>query len=326
MCRTNVLVIYGVFLLASLSEVAYGNEPKEAPSAKLAEELSREFRLDGPRAEEERFYESTTEMTRAFKDGKTEPAGTFRLFLQATPVKKDKDNKPTFQYSCRGFVLESADGKKQTVPALEKFTYQIEPGIDAKKQVMGIEHSKFFNLKDAAGNNLQLADPYLVYNTFIDYHGFNDSIATVGLRRIGDSVDMGGRQELPVHLGDSIKEGSVYRLGDGRRRLDGIGLVNKQPCAIVAFDSDDSSFLMKLDMPNMKMDVEGYSRFEGNVQIELASNWPASCKWKEIIITQAKKADKVVPNSEQIMLRVGTILALSKQDFEKRLEKVQAEK
>jgi hypothetical protein len=212
------------------------------------------------------------------------------------------------------------------VPALEKFTYQIEPGIDAKKQVMGIEHAKFLNLKDAAGNDLQLADPYLVYNTFIDYHGFNDIMATVGLRRIGDSAGMGGRQELPVHLGDTIKEGSVYRLGDARTRLDGIGLVNKQPCAIVAFDSDDSSFLMKLDMPNMKMDVEGYSRFEGNVQVELASNWPASCNWKEIIVTQAKKEDKVVPNSEQIMLRVGTIVALSKQDFEKRLEKVQAEK
>jgi hypothetical protein len=324
MRRTNVLILSSIFLLASLTVLA-DDQPmvsKEAPAPKLVEELSREFRLDGPRAAEERFYASVTVMTRVSKDGQKQPAGTIRLYLRATPGDKQKDGQTAFKYSCRRLEIERADGQKATVPELEKFTYQIEPGVDAKKQVLGIEHARFLKLKDSSGKDLTLVEPYFVYNTFVDFHAFNDVMASVGLRRIGDSAAAGGGQEIPVHLGDTISEGSVYRLGESRARLDGVGLVNKKPTAVVSFDSSDSSFLMKLALqPKMSVEVQGYSRFDGSVQVDLASNWPALCRWKEIVISETKKEGKLLAGGDQTLVRVGTITALSKRDFDEQVEK-----
>lgn len=321
MRQTNVLILSSLFLPASLS-IQADETPKAAPASKLVEELSRAFHLDGPRAAEERFYESATVMTKVFADGTKQSAGAIRLYVQATPGEKQKDGKTAFTYGCRRLEIERADGKKVIVPELEKFTYQIEPGVDAKKQVMGIEHSRFLKLKDSSGNTLTLVEPYFVYNTFIDFHAFNDTMASVGLRRIGDSLVVGGGREIPVHLGDTIQEGSVYRLGESRVRLNGIGLVNNRPTAVVSFDSGDSSFLMKLALqPKTTMEAQGYSRFEGNVQVDLASNWPALCAWKEIVISETKKDGKILPGGDQRMVRVGTIAALAKKDFDKQVEK-----
>ncbi len=79
---------------------------------------------------------------------------------------------------------------------------------------------------------------------------------------------------------------------------------------------------MKLALqPKMTMEVQGYSRFEGNVQVDLASNWPALCYWKEIVISEMKMDGKRFPGGDQMMVRMGTITALSKKDFEKQVEK-----
>src|SRR5262249_15434993 len=140
MHQTLSLIVAGFLLLASLSALA-DEKTKETRPSKLADELSRDFNLDGSRGAEERFYESATIMTRVFTDGKKQPAGAIRLYLQASPVEKQKDGRTTFEYSCRRLEIERADGKKVTVPELEKLTYQSEPGIDAKEQVLGIEHA-----------------------------------------------------------------------------------------------------------------------------------------------------------------------------------------
>ncbi len=79
---------------------------------------------------------------------------------------------------------------------------------------------------------------------------------------------------------------------------------------------------MKLALqPKMTMEVQGYSRFEGSVQVDLASNWPALCHWKEIVMSETKKDGKPLPGGDQTMVRVGTITALSKKDFDKQVEK-----
>ena len=303
--RRTTIGSFGLFLLASISVLA-DETPTKLPRPSSWQ--SWEFRLDGPRVAEERFYESATVMTKVFTDGKKQPAGAIRLYVQATPGEKQKDGKTAFKYWCRRLEIERADGQNVTVPELEKFTYQIEPGVDAKKQVMGIEHARFLKLKDSSGKDLTFVEPYFVYNTFIDFHAFNDVMASVGLRRLGDSVAVGGGQQLPVHLGDTIQEGSVYRLGESRVRLDGIGLVNKKPTAVLSFDSGDSSFLMKLAIqPDAMFEVQGYSRFEGSVQVDLASNWPALCHWKEIVISETKKDGKVLPGGDQTMVRVARL-------------------
>jgi hypothetical protein len=320
MRATNRLILFSFLVLASMSVLAV-ETPGETPSPALTEELSREFHLDGPRAAEERFYESATVTTRVFTDGKTQPAGAIRLYLQAIPGEQQEDGQTSFKYCCRRLQIERADETKVTVPDLETFTYRIEPGVDAKQQVMGIEHATFLNLQDSSGKDLPLVEPYFVYNTFIDFHAFNDVLASVAVRRVGDSRAVGGAHEIPVHLGETIQEGSVYRLGESRVRLDGIGLVNNSPTGIVSFDSSDSSFLMKLALgPQFALNVQGYSRFEGIVQVDLASNWPALCHWKEIVISETKQNGQALPGGDQMMVRVGTITALAKQDFDQRVE------
>src|SRR5262245_55624004 len=132
MSPRSAIILTSFYLAATMSALA-DETPRESASSRLIEELSREFHLDGPRTAEERFYQSTTVMTKVFTDGKKQPGGAIRLFLQATPGEKRKDGKTAFTYSCRRLEIERDDGNKVTVPELEKFTYEIEPGIDAKR-------------------------------------------------------------------------------------------------------------------------------------------------------------------------------------------------
>ena len=83
MRRTSVLILVSFLPLVSLDVLADENarESKETPPPKLVEELSREFSLDGPRASEERWYESVTVMTKVFTDGKKRADGAIRLYV-----------------------------------------------------------------------------------------------------------------------------------------------------------------------------------------------------------------------------------------------------
>ena len=171
-----------------------------------------------------------------------------------------------------------------------------DTGMDEKGQVFGIDHARFQGLTDSNGDALESDQAYLIYNTFIDFHGFCDLFAvpaTSGkgvqhLTRIGQSVVLDASHSTPpVNLGVHIKEGSYFKNGQITLDLKGLSLVDDAPCAIVAFDSGDSSFMMLMEpMPGMEVKTLGGSHYFGNIYIDLETFWPRKVVMRELVICE----------------------------------------
>ena len=60
------------------------------------------------------------------------------------------------------------------------------------------------------------------------------------------------------------------------------------PCAIVAYDSGQSSFQMIMNpMPNMEVRSVGGSHYKGDIHIDLATRWPRKVTMDELVITES---------------------------------------
>jgi hypothetical protein len=70
--------------------------------------------------------------------------------------------------------------------------------------------------------------------------------------------------------------------------LKGLSIVDGAPCAIVAFDSGQSSFQMTMNpMPNMEVHTVGASHYKGDIHIDLASRWPRKVTMDELVVAES---------------------------------------
>jgi hypothetical protein len=139
---------------------------------------------------------------------------------------------------------------------------------------------------------------YPIYNSFIDFHGFCDVFArpTTGgkgvqdLEAIGQAIRHAAAfTEPPVNLGKGIKAGSVFRNGDVRLVFKGIGLVDGAACAIVGYDSGESTLKMIVPLSADKDIVtEGGSEYIGDIYVDLATRWVRRVTLDEFVITETR--------------------------------------
>jgi hypothetical protein len=169
-------------------------------------------------------------------------------------------------------------------------------GIDEKGQLFGIEHAQFEKLVDATGQPLPVDKRYFVYNSFIDFHAFCNDFAepTAGgkgiqdLKHIGDKiVHAAAFTEAPVNLGTGIKEGSTFRNGEVTLEFKGLSVVDGAACAVMAYDSGESSFQMTTTpMPSMEVRSVGSSHYKGDVHIDLATRWVRKATMDELVVAE----------------------------------------
>src|SRR5512135_95620 len=201
----------------------------------------------------------------------------------------------------REFMVKSGNGEAETVPALAGWSYVFRPsesGRDEKGQVLGIPHDKFEGgLVTSTGRKIAPVASYPIYNSFIDFHAFNDEFARPAegggiqdLKMIGQSVRHASAfSEPPVNLGSGIKEGSVFRNGDVRLTFKGIGLVDGAACAIVGYDSGESTLKMIMPQPDGKeMVTEGGSRYVGELFVDLGTRWVRKVTLDEHVVTETR--------------------------------------
>ncbi len=300
------LSLFSVVLLVCLgaeSTRAEGPAPGLTPGASAAAPvglsgvLAQEVFLGGSRAPGIRYYDMETSLTHFAADGTRENTDVYRIKLKCEPL-GDFAEKGA-RYTCKQFIYVKPNGEEVSIPALEGWTYTFklsETGIDEKGQVFGIDHTKFQGLTDSNGATLQSDQAYIIYNTFIDFHGFCDLFAAPAregkgvqhLTRIGQSVVLDASDSSPpVNLGVHIKEGSYFKNGQITLALNGLSLVDDAPCAIVAFDSGDSSFMMMMEpTPGMEVKTLGGSHYFGNIYIDLATFWPRKVTMRELVICE----------------------------------------
>jgi len=279
--------------------------------------LRQTFDFTVARAPQPQLFDMETVVLTYAPDGKRVNTDVLKLQLKCAPARvtgKDAD-----EYTCIRFAVKFGDAPEVTVPAIANWTYPYKvtaTGMDEKGQVFGIDHAKFEKLLDSNGQPLPVDKAYYVYNAFIDFHGFCNAFAepTTGgkgiqdLKKIGDKiVHAAAFTEPPVNLGSGIKEGSTFKNGEVTLELKGLSIVDKAACAIVAFDSGQSSFQMIVNpMPNMEVRSVGASHYKGDIHIDLASRWPRKVTMDELVV--AESTVPMLPNKMTAVIERNTII------------------
>ncbi|KPK45219.1 MAG: hypothetical protein AMJ65_00410 [Phycisphaerae bacterium SG8_4] len=230
-------------------------------------------------------------------DGKRVGLDVFRLRLKCVPAQLAGTKGD--EYTCTKFTVQLGDEPEVEIPALKNWTYvfKIPPtGIDKKGQTLGIDHAPFENLVDANNKAMPPDKAYHVYNAFIDFHGFCNIFAerVDGAAGIQDLRSIGQRivhaaafAEAPVNVGSNVSKGSTFKNGEVTLEFKGISRVAGATCALVGYDSGESSFQMIVNpMPNMEIRTKGSSHYMGDLYIDLATNWVKKATLDEFVVTE----------------------------------------
>jgi hypothetical protein len=310
--RTHrTLTMLMIAVCGSLSLAA--GEPKRMDDSILRQT----FDFTGARSPQPQLFDMETRVITYAPDGKRVNTDMLKLQLRCVPARatgKDVD-----EYTCVRFAVKFGDAPEVTIPAIANWTYPYKvtaAGMDEKGQVFGIDHAKFEKLLDSNGQPLPADKAYYVYNAFIDFHGFCNAFAepTTGgkgvqdLKHIGDKIiHAAAFTEPPVNLGSNIAKGSTFKNGEVTLELKGLSLVDGAPCAIVAFDSGQSSFQMIVNpMPNMEVRSVGASHYKGDIHIDLATCWPRKVTMDELVVAQSTVP--TLPNPVNAVIERNTII------------------
>lgn len=257
--------------------------------------LDQEFNLAGEPARETQYLLMESSLFSYALDGQRIGTDIFRLHLKYVPAKIAGTEGD--EYTCVRFSIQQGDGAETTIPVLKNWKYLFkEEGIDEHGQVFGIDHSKFENLADSNGNTLPPDKSYHVYNAFIDFHSFCNVFAgrapegkgIQDLTKIGQKiVHAAAFSEPPVNLGTNISEGSFFKNGEITLEFKGLSVVNGKRCALIGYDSGESSFKMIMNpMPNMEVQTTGSSHYKGDIYKDLTTNWVQKATMIEFVISE----------------------------------------
>ncbi len=310
------------FALASLPLCA---KQVETPTKITIQPLAGEYDFTAPRSTETQYYDVTSDFVRLDLDGSVICTETYHMQLKCTPG-------PTSdRYICKHFHYSDSFGVNVSIPVLENWTYEFQKtptGCDEKGQVFGIDHSRFDQLTDSNGNPLAPTKAYLVYNTFIDFHGFCDEFASPtlegggiqDLRQLGQTViHAAANTQPPTNLGKDTKPGSFYRNGEITLHLKGMTRIGSSTCAIVEFDSGRGTFKMLLEpMPKMNVETEGSSHYFGDIFIDLASNRPVKVDLRELVVSETSVPIPSERKVHAIHDRRTVIKAITKHAYEQK--------
>ena len=301
-------------------------EPMSQRLDRLRQDLQGPFDLAVGRTPQTQYYHMQTQFIHIGFDGRRTGVETYLLRLGCVPA--DESGKSLDEYTCREFGLQLNDGPIVTLPALQLFTYQFDQlsGVIHKGPFFGIPQAPFLGLKDDLGNQLPPDICYATYNNFVDFHALGSVFSRPmqfvkgieQLKVIGDRiVHPGAFTEAPVSLEGVVKSGSTFRNGELALELKGISLVDDRPCALVNYDSGESTLRMAfIQGTGEDVEMDGGSEYAGDIYIDLASGWVRKVTLDEFVVTRTHTASlpAKIPGytARHILLRL-----ISRADYEK---------
>lgn len=260
-----------------------------------------EYNLAGEPARENQYYIMESRLINCALDGSRIGTDVFRLYLMCTP----EDEGEAFQYTCKKFTIQLDGAAEVEIPALQNWSYIFKDDIDEQGQVFGIDHSIFEDLTGSDGNTISSDKSYHVYNAFIDFHSFCNVFADrtpegagiQDLTKIGQKiVHVAANSEPPTNLGGNVADGSYFRNGEITLEFKGLSTVNGKTCALIGYDSGESSFKMiSQPAPNFEVVTTGSSHYMGDIYKDLETNWVQKVTLTEFVVSET--ALPVAPNT-----------------------------
>ncbi len=305
-------------MLVLLGAAAAGLPAAEDPGplAAVSALADQEYDFAAPRAAGTQYWVVTTTMTPYSPEGTREPKVIFGLKLKGGI----EDGKQA--YTCVETTLKVGDADEVTIPSLAGWSYVF--GEDDGSRTLGIPHEPFTALVDSTGTMLPPPLMHPVYNQFIDFHAFCDSFARPAgdapsikhLEKVGDTVLHNAAGTKPsLELGDIAGEGSYFQNGQVTLTFKGLTVMDGAPCAIIGYDSGESSLEMYLEAaPGMKLDIVGSSHYFGDIFIDLDTMWVRKADMTEFVVTNVMMGGAKVGG--QPFERAVVIEAVTAEEFE----------
>ncbi len=257
--------------------------------------LTQQYNLVPQHSKDTQYFEMESRLMNHALDGTLLGTDVYHLFLRCVPsIDPGKGD----EYTCLRFTVQINNTPEVSVPSLTgwKYYFSLTPSAkDEKGQVFGIDHAKFENIKDEKGNAIPMGNTYHVYNAFIDFHSmyvFSDNSSpgngAQNLKHIGDKVvHAAAFSEAPVDLGSTVAEGSYFKNGEVTIAFKGLSEVNEKTCALMEYDSGESSFNMTMKpMPNMLVTTKGSSHYWGDIYKDLATGWIQKATLHEMVVSE----------------------------------------
>jgi hypothetical protein len=304
--RTRICHAFICFLSVGLLAAA------QAQPQPLSFDLRQSFALAGAHSSEVQYYRMESRMVSHAPDGRTVNTDIYRLLLKCVPAPAGTD---ADRWTCLRFTVQLGGSPEVAIPSLSGWSYPFKSwpsGKDTSGQTLGIPHEPFTNLQDENGKAIPPANAYHVYNAFIDFHSFfilTNRTTTGGgiqtLTHIGQKIiHAAANSRAPTNLGSVFAEGSFFQNGEVTLELKGLGLVDDKPCALIGYDSGQSSFTM-ITRPaaNMEVRTVGSSHYWGDIYKDLQTNWVRKATLTELVVSETtlpvepKKSDAVIERS-----------------------------
>jgi hypothetical protein len=279
--------------------VATGPAAGEAQSKPIAGDqdlLERSFHLTGAHSPETQRYVMESRLVSHGLDGAVIGTDIYKLKLEcnpAVPVGSVGD-----RWTCLEFTIQLGDSPEVAIPSLSGWSYLFSSDPAERnrdKQTLGIPHEPFDNLIDATDKAVPPVASYHVYNAFIDFHSFiifaertSGGRGIQDLNRIGQRIVHAASHSRPaVNLGGTVAPGSYFENGEVTLELKGLGLVQGRPCAIIGYDSGQSSFLMIMkQVPEAEVRTVGSSHYWGDIYKDLDSHWVRKAALTEMVVSE----------------------------------------
>ncbi len=284
--------LFAAAIIVAVLSISFVSAQKAASMQKI---LRQEYNLVPPQSSDTQYYEMESILQEHSLNGTIRATDIYRLWLRCVPSVNPATGD---EYTCMKFTVQLNQSAEVMIPSLTGWKYFFSltaTGMNEKGEVFGIDHSKFDQLKDAHGKMVPLGNTYHVYNAFIDFLSMSvfagraakDSGAQA-LTHIGDKIiHSASYSQPPVNLGAGIAEGSYFKNGLITVAFKGIGLINNKTCAILEYDSGQSSFYMLLKpMPTMEVPTKGSSHYFGDIFKDLSSGWIQKAVLHEIVISE----------------------------------------
>ncbi len=258
--------------------------------------LEQAYNLVPKHANDTQYFEMESKLQKHAPDGAIQGRDVYRLYLRCVPAinSTSKD-----EYTCLGFTVQVNNSNAISIPSLRnwKYLFSLEQNKadSARDYIFGIDPTQFEQLKGADGKSLPVENSYHIYNAFIDFHTMSvfaertkrDS-GVQHLKHVGDNiVHEASYSQPPVSMGARVLKGSYFKNGMITLNFKGLTTINRKSCAIIAYDSGESSFnMLTKPVENMEVNTKGSSHYWGDIFKDLTGGWIQKAVLHELVVSE----------------------------------------